>query len=143
MPDATETPIPEGQRYWFEPPDTFFSRTRGKATGEGVQELYDALQDRIDEVGPVYWIVDVRKLGHIDQKARRIGGAKGKPYRGGDVLALVIVGASFHQRILITLAIKANRLLRRDQSPLPVSFFATDAEARAHVAELRERRAAS
>jgi hypothetical protein len=51
--------------------------------------------------------------------------------------AAAIFGAGLIQRALMTLMLNAARLMRPNTPPLPLRFFATEAQARAWLEEMR------
>lgn len=124
----------------FEPPNLFLTRSYGVVGKEDIVRSYTIMQAKIDEIGPIYWISNLSEMTHMSAEARTVKGPPGRVHDPANVLGMGIIGISFHQRIVAQLAIKANRLLRGDKSPLNVEFFTNEVDARQWVETCREKR---
>jgi SpoIIAA-like len=144
-----ESPVPDGWQpngpHWicFEPPNLFLSRMQGEVRREQVERTFQTMQEKIDEIGPIYWIANISGMGKLTTDAKTVKGPPGRVHDPKNVLGVAIVGSTFHLRIVAQLAIKANRLLRGDRSPLNVEFFSNEDEARAWVDHCRAKVAPS
>jgi hypothetical protein len=143
-----DTDVPEGwQRNGphlirFEPPNLFLTRSRGDVHKEDMLRTYSIMQDKIDEIGPIYWISNMSQMGRLTAEARTVKGPPGRVHDPANVLAFAVIVPSFHYRVIAQLTIKANRLLRGDKSHLNVQFFSNEAEARQWIEACRAKRAA-
>jgi len=142
------TDVPEGwQRNGqhlirFEPPNLFLTRSRGDVSAEDMLRTYTTMQKKIDEIGPIYWISNMSEMGRMSAEARAVKGPPGRVHDPANVFGLAVIVPSFHFRIVAQLAIKANRLIRRDTTPLNLEFFSNEADARQWVEACRAKRAA-
>lgn len=138
-----ETPVPDGWQpngphlIRFEPPNLFMTRSRGEIRREHVERTFQIMQEKIDEIGPIYWISNMSAMTKMTAEAKTVKGAPGRVHDPKNVLGMAIVGSTFHTRVVATLAVKANRLLRGDKSPLNIEFFANEEEARSWVEKCR------
>lgn len=78
-------------------------------------------------------LVDLSRIGSVSPEARVVAKFAGK---GARVRATAVFGASFHHRVIATLVNRAARMLNGG-SHHPIEFFATEAEARAWIAQRR------
>lgn len=121
--------------YLFEPPDLLRSRPIGLISREELSTSLDIIEMH-GRNAPLFWIVDLSRLAGIASNARRLLSERdARSY----LRAIILVGGSFQQRVLATLAIRAVRLFWRHKTHVPFAFFATETEARAWVES--ERRA--
>ncbi|UQA56498.1 hypothetical protein [Polyangium aurulentum] len=110
----------------FEPPDIYHSLVRGDIDAPEVIRTHERLLQYTRDAGvPLFWMVDVSEIGRVLPAASRVDNPE------LDLRALLIVGASFRQRVLVTLGVKAHRLLFRRLLSLPIEFFPNEAAARA------------
>lgn len=110
----------------FEPPDIFHSRVRGDVDAPDILETHKRILRYTRELGrPLFWVADLSQVGRILPAARRVDTP------ALELRALVIVGASFQQRVVVTLGITAHRILFRRLLSMPIEFCATEADARA------------
>ncbi|UQA56164.1 hypothetical protein [Polyangium aurulentum] len=115
--------------YRFEPPDLLRSRPVGLISREELSTSLDIIELH-GRKAPLFWIVDLSRLGGIAPNARRLLSERDARSL---LRAIVLVGGSFQQRVLATLAIRAVRLFWRHKTHVPFHFFATEAEGRAWV----------
>jgi hypothetical protein len=120
-------------RLCIEPPDICFIELFGDISGEESAQMV-AVLNRLVVRRKIFLMVLMKHLGAISMEARRAG-LELEAYLG----AMAIVGASFSMKVIVTLAEKAFRFVRRDV-PEPVWFFETEAEARSFF-ERRRREA--
>jgi hypothetical protein len=119
--------------YRFEPPDVVHFQVNGKLDGAAMQRMFDVVRERAAHVGrPVFWLSCMEKFDDFTSEARQI--AVRTDVRG-IVVMTAVYGGSFRQRILANLAIKASAVLQIGNPP--VRIFAGEAEARAHIDEVR------
>jgi len=112
----------------FEPPDIYHSRVHGDVDAPELIKTHERLIRFTREVGrPLFWMVDVSEIGRVLPAANRVD-SPALELRG-----LLIVGASFHQRVLVTLGVTAHRLLFRRLLSLPIEFFPNETAARAWI----------
>jgi SpoIIAA-like len=116
----------------LEPPDLVVITLVGDIRVEDVHGLIAEMHDFGQKHPKPFLIVDATRLGRFPPAARKAG--MGLDERGhGRVFA--VVGADFHQRVVLTLMVKALTLIRRVPVP-PSAFFDTEAEARAWIRSL-------
>lgn len=143
-----EMPVPDGWQpngphlIRFEPPNLFLTRSRGEVRREHVERTFQVMQEKIDEIGPIYWITNMSGMKKMTADAKTVKGAPGRVHDPKNVLGIAIVGSTFHVRIVAQLAVTANRLLRGDNSPLNLEFFSNEDDARAWVEKCRTKAAA-
>ena len=137
------TEVPEG---WerngahlirFEPPNLFLTRSKGDVSADDMLRTYATMQEKIDVIGPIYWISNMSEMGRMSAEARAVKGPPGRVHDPANVLGLGIIVPSFHYRVIAQLAVKANRLLRGDRSALNLEFFSNEADARQWVEACR------
>ncbi|MDI1446411.1 STAS/SEC14 domain-containing protein [Polyangium sp. 6x1] len=113
----------------FEPPDLLHTRAVGPISRDEFAAAFDEIELRARE-GPVFWLVDLTHLDGIAPEARRLLSER-------DARALlrgiVLIGGSFPQRVLATLALKAVRLFWRHETHVPFAFLTDEREARAWI----------
>jgi hypothetical protein len=132
--------LPLGRQcYRFEPPDIYFVRSRGAVTGEEMRLMLDTVVELAERAGRrVFWLCDISGLTSVTPEARKVGVEYGNA--SDSVEATIILGASFHQRVLANFSIKAEKMLRPSRKNAPtVVFVATEGEARALVEEIRRK----
>lgn len=90
-----------------------------------------------------YVVVDLQRMKQIDAEARRAAArapqVDGKPM---PILAIAVVGGSFHLRLLGKMINKAASVLNRIPET-PIEFFGTYDQARQWIATLRRSKASS
>ncbi|MDC0739967.1 STAS/SEC14 domain-containing protein [Polyangium mundeleinium] len=122
-------------RYRFEAPDLFIVRVVGDVSLSDTQTMFERIEDLSEKAGrPIFWLSDISGLGQVTPAARKFP-LKLDPTRW--LRATVVFGGNFHQRLVANLVMKAIPLLRPSRQMRPLSFFTTEAEARAYVEEER------
>jgi hypothetical protein len=119
-----------------EPPDILVITTVGDIEEEDVMAMLADMHDLGRGSSPVFILADVSRLSRISAAARTAS-TTGQPSTGTGALALV--GASFQQRVVVTLISKAFALLRKRRMT-PMACFQTEAEARIWLDEQRRSR---
>jgi hypothetical protein len=117
----------------FELPDIVLWTLVGDVGLELMRELYDEHVQLAKDKRYVFSLVDVARLGSMSSEARTEAARKQEDLKAHGT---AYIGASFHHRVLATLATKAANLLQR-RNDNPMRFFATKAEALAWFAERR------
>jgi hypothetical protein len=117
----------------FEPPDTCFVTYVGDLDADVVSRMNAALTEVAGGRDPLYLLVDLSHAGRVSEFGRRYG--------AGGMLALnpratAVFGADFHLRVVVTMIMRATRLLRFDLNG-PVHFFKRENEARTWLDEMR------
>lgn len=110
--------------------DLLLVRFRGTITQEAVEALRDAVNAVTDENPRSYLLADLHECTGIDPEARRFMAIWSRdPDRG--LVGTAVYGTGFMLRTLVTLTIKAIKLLGKSRTEL--LFFKDEAEARAWV----------
>ncbi|HVK65007.1 MAG TPA: hypothetical protein VM694_11050 [Polyangium sp.] len=119
----------------FEAPDLFFSRTQGDVSGADLARMFDVVEEIAARTGRrLFWMADISRVGKLSEEVGKLAIARDlKPILRGSL----IYGGSFHQRLLATMVTKALHVLKPERRTDRVVFCATEAEARAIVAEQR------
>lgn len=116
----------------WEPPDIGYVAYKGDLDGEAATAL--SVKSRVITLGKprVFLLVNMSQIGQISKEARSAsaGGSQDLAIRG-----IAIVGAAGHIRLIVGLVSRAVELMQRQESP--TRFFATEAEARAWLAQRR------
>lgn len=121
--------------FWYEG-DLLGVRFRGPITQEAVEALRDAVNAVADEHPRSYLIADLHECTGIDPEARKFMAEWSRePDRG--LVGTAVYGTGFMLRTLVTLTIKAIKLLGKSRSEL--LFFKDEAEARDWVRGERAR----
>lgn len=119
--------------------DVIFVRAQGDITGPEVLTLCEHMLKIQQQYGWVFEIVDAHSAGAMSGEARR---QNADWYRGHQLdVEAVVFGSSFVVRTLFSLFINAIRLLGSRQAR--VYFVASEAEARALVAQRRQQKIAA
>ncbi|MBK9259091.1 MAG: hypothetical protein IPM54_04580 [Polyangiaceae bacterium] len=123
----------------FEPPDVYFTRVNGNVTGDDMRTQVEAIRALSQRAGrPMFWLVDVSKMGTVSAEARQLAAAASKgeeqPILGGSF----IFGASFTTRVVVGMLLRAVRLIKPAKQR-PTVFVETEAQARAFLDEHRKR----
>jgi hypothetical protein len=118
----------------WEPPDIVFVAVDGDVSVDQARSLVAVIRPILLEKPRVFFIVDFNRFGALPPEARDAtrGVTKGTNVRG-----TVIFGATFQQRVVMTLTYKAAKLLNRYDDRNPLFFCDTEAQARAWVEERR------
>jgi SpoIIAA-like len=119
-----------------EPPDLIVFRTEGEIGEEDARTIVDNLHDFAREHPNPFIIWDVSRLVRHHPAARKVSMTVKKHAQGR---ALVILGARFQTRVLVTLMVKAFALINKE-AVTPMAFFDTEDEARAWFEERRRAR---
>lgn len=127
-------PRPFGKHELYLESDLVISRVKGVVTLADVQQLLVSFEEVLARHGHALLLADNAQFTSIDADARRLGArwAAGKP-----VLAMATYNAGFAARALLTLIMKGINLV--SPRPLPFAFVKTESEARAWLAEQRQR----
>lgn len=125
---------PYGKHELYVETDIVVSIVKGVVTLPDVQLLLACFEEVIIRHGRALLLADNAQFTSIDADARRLGAlwVAGKP-----VLGMATYNASFASRTLVSLIIKGINLL--NPSPLPFIFVKSEPEARAWLAEQRQR----
>lgn len=117
----------------FEPPDLCVSAFIGDTDAAEMRHMNEELRRLTEGLDHVFLLLDQTRAGSVTAEARKLGveGTKGIP-----VVEAAAFGASFQVRVVITLVVRVLKLLRGEKREL-IHFFATEAEARAYLAERR------
>jgi hypothetical protein len=118
-----------------EAPDVLYLRDRGDVSPSEMSAIIEegrklaALSGR-----PPLWLNDISELGHVPSETRKL-------LTRSDLLLILkgaaVIGASLRQRVIAQLVLHAARLAYPNRPLPPVRFFASEAEARAWLAEAR------
>ncbi len=123
--------------YRVEPPDLVFVRDRGDILPEHVAPVIEELQQMVGRGIPPLWLVDITELGEVHPETR-------KCFAQSDLMSILgpvaVIGASFSRRVLMRLVFNAAKLARPGAKGPDVRFFASEAEARAWLDEVRRSR---
>lgn len=131
------SPTPSESYVVTEEPDLLIGHYIGRVTVDDVLRIYDVQVRFCEGKRHIFLLIDVSRLVHIPADARRVA-AEGPGGKGEvvPILGTAFVGASFQQRILGSLVVRAARLLRPSTN-YPIRFFDSHAQARVWFAELR------
>ncbi len=117
-------------RYHFEWPDLLRSSPVGPISRDELAAALDVIEHHARNGRPLFWLVDLSRLAGLTPEARRLLSERdARAFLRG----IVLVGGSFHQRVLATLAIRAVRLFWRHKTHVPFAFFADEPTARAWI----------
>ena len=122
-------------RHRFEAPDLYFVNMRGDVSAEDMQAQLEALGSlgRRSQCG-IFWLCDVRDMGALTQEARRAAAGASKGELRSVLRGSAVFGAAFSTRVVITLLVRAVRLLNPSKLR-PLAFVETEAEARAFLVQ--------
>lgn len=114
----------------LEPPNVVFLRFRGDLSGLELSRLLDRVEQFTEDQPEVFGLADLSRLGMLSPEVRRIAATRryGAQNRGA-----AIFGASFRQRVIATLVMRAAELFQ-GRAP-PIAFFDDEAQARAWIAD--------
>lgn len=117
----------------LEPPDLCVAVFVGDIDAALMRRMNEELKRAAEGRDHIFLLVDQTRAGSVSAEARKLGveGAKDLNIRDSAVF-----GASFHVRTVMTLITRVMKLIRGERAEL-VHFFATEAEARAYLAERR------
>lgn len=127
-------PRPYGKHELYIESDLLVSIVKGVVTLSDVQQLLACFEEVLGRHGHALLLADNAQFTSIDADARRLGArwVANKP-----VLGLATYNAGFAARTLLSLVMKGINLL--NPSPLPFAFVKSEPEARAWLAEQRQR----
>jgi|GEM_PF-5394413 len=124
---------------WIEPPDIFVTHWRGEITAGDMLAMYDELEKFASLQPHVYSLTIVRDVTVFGAEARKVTAIDP---RNRYFVAMAVVGASFHLRVLSTMLMKATALIGRSRVT-PAAFYDTEDEGRAWLAVKRQEFAVS
>ncbi|MBK9264182.1 MAG: hypothetical protein IPM54_30825 [Polyangiaceae bacterium] len=128
---------PHSSYVTFESPDLAYWHLLGRVEAADIKRIYEKQLEFCKDKPFILVLIDVSRLENITPEARRIAAEGPDPSREAmPVRGNVVIGASFHFRVLGTLIDKAARLIHRSLDN-PLHFTATEAEARAWIEERR------
>lgn len=119
----------------FEPPDLIVSAADAKMTLEEASAIWRFIADSTINVERYYWISDISRFDRApptprtDEVFRTLSRAHG----------FAFIHGGFAQQTMMTLAIRAGRLLGYMAKDNEVKFFDDEATARAWVESMREK----
>jgi len=119
--------------------DTFIFCAGGDFTLDTTRVLVAELRRFSETRERLFVLADASGMGQLSGEARRL---LAELLKDLPIVATVVFGASFAQRVLATLADKTNNLIRR-AGRYETRFFKTEAEARAWLEKKRHRALAS
>lgn len=123
----------ERHTVFFEEPDTTVWRLIGDISEAEMRALTSLETSLIAGRPHLLKLVDLSRIGSVSAGARKAGAEK---VHDVPVLGVAIFGAHFAIRVLADLVVRAGSMLRRIDT-VPTRHFATEAEARAWLAERR------
>lgn len=114
-------------------PSVVFCRYVGALSLTDIKAVHAILDREIAEHGRTFFLVDARQFPGASPEVRKwLASGAGYHKLGG----VVFFGASATVEASATMIERASRMVSKLSSP-PIRFFATEAEARAWIAELR------
>lgn len=118
----------------WEPPDILFAGATGDVSVEEARRAVAEIRPLLLDKPRVFFLVDIKRLGAMSSDARTatMGVTKGTNVRG-----TAVFGATFQQRVVLTLIYKAAKLLNKYDDRNPLFFCDTEAQARAWIEERR------
>ncbi|EYF08183.1 hypothetical protein [Chondromyces apiculatus] len=105
----------------------------GPLSPQEARQMFDLEREVVTRVGYVFILADVSKLGELSSATRKTM----RSLEGLSLRCVAIYGASFQARLLISMALLAQKLLRLEGGDHPVYFCATETEARLRIATKR------
>jgi hypothetical protein len=127
----------ERHRVVYEPPELITGFPTGTLTVEAARIIWKFVDESCAQTDRFYWISDISGLGryaagdleeHATRAMRKLAG-------------LAIVGGNFSQRTMMTVLIRAARLLGRVHKDSQVEFFPDETTARVWIDSLRKKHA--
>jgi len=113
----------------FEPPDLLRTRAMGAISRDEFVAALDVIEHHGRD-GQLFWLVDLTHLASIAPEARRLLAERdARSFLRG----IVLIGGSFHQRVLATLVLKAVRLFWRHKTHVPFAFLVDERAASAWI----------
>jgi len=117
----------------FEPPDLVISAPVGALSLAEANEVWAFLVRKTKGLTTFYWIADISKMVRFSN-----GSTQSTPKELVPKLrAFAIVGGTFRQRTMVSLVLRASRLLGNWSSDFRAEFFADEPSARTWIEGLR------
>lgn len=113
----------------FEPPDLILSRPEGELPPEEARVAWDIVRKETSALEAFYWIVDISRLRRYSRETMRTMPED----MVQKIRAYAVVGGSFQQRIILSVGIRAGRLLFPWARSLRFEFFPDEPSARAWI----------
>lgn len=118
-----------------EAPNVIFLRDRGDVSPSEMSAIIEEARKLAATSGaPPLWLNDTSELGNVPAETRKV-------LVRSDLLlilgAVAVFGASLSQRVIARLVLNAARLAHPGHPLPPVSFFSSEAEARAWLTSVR------
>lgn len=123
-------------RMRFEAPDLICTVLDGPLTVEEAEVIVGRIFELGRRHGPLLSMLDVSRYESSGTRVRQVflqGNGDRYPIRAG-----AVIGASFTMRIAMTMVLTAGAHISPKSFSFPVTFSATEAEARAWLASLRQ-----
>ena len=124
---------------WNEPPDIFVTHWRGEITAGDMLAMYDELEKFASLQPHVYSLTIAMDVTALGAEARKLTATDPRTQY---FVAMAVVGASFHLRVLTTMLMKATAVISRHRVT-PMIFCDTEDEGRAWLAVKRQEFAVS
>ncbi len=105
----------------------------GDLSTENVLRIHEEIGTFERDKDHILLLIDISRMGRLSEEARKAAARPGAMKRCRGIAAC---GASFPQRVMAILVLKAFRILNRNLDA-PVVMFDTEAEARAWLSERR------
>lgn len=117
----------------FEAPNILYSRGEGASDAESVRAFNRLAEELAARHGKLYLIADMSKATSMDAEARKAS----NEFNSGvsPFIAMVVCGASFTMRTVVSMMLRAGQLLGRQSN---LHFVATEADAREWIAAHRD-----
>ena len=116
-----------------EEPDLVIGHYVGSVDVGDIRRVADVQRTFCKGKPHVFLMADLHRMDRITPEARRVAV---EPVDSTPILAMALVGASFHIRVIGTMLIRGAQILR-PESAFPTRFFESQAEARVWLDELR------
>jgi hypothetical protein len=122
-------------RVVFEPPDILTSAPIGTLGLDDAQAIWQFADASCAQTDRIYWLSDISRLD------RYAPGDPGGPAKKvlNKMAATAVIGGNFQQRTLITVILRAARLLGLLRADAVFEFFQDESSARAWVDSLKNR----
>lgn len=124
----------EKHRIYIEPPDLFIFVADGDVSVDVALRTQEAIAAFERDKDYIFLLADIAGMGAMPVDARK---AASRPEATQRLRAFAVYGATFAQRVVLVLVIRAFSLLKGGD-PVHIGAFDTEAEARAWLAERRE-----
>ena len=121
--------------YREEAPDVFVTRVEGDVSGGDMERMFEALERFAARAERGFWVSDLSRMRSMAPEVRKIGATRPVSPK---LQAALVVGASFHVRVLSTLMVKAAQLFGvHGGRQAIVLYFDDEAAARRYIEERR------